>query len=59
MYYSNGDRYEGDFSKDVKEGKGIYYYKNGDREIGDYLNDKKVGKHIILHTNGKITTKSY
>ena len=38
MYYKNGDRYEGDWKNDKKEGKGIYYYKNGDREMGDFSN---------------------
>ena len=28
MYYNNGDRYEGDWKNDKKEGKGKYYYKN-------------------------------
>ena len=26
MYWNDGDRYEGDFRNDKKEGKGIYYY---------------------------------
>ena len=32
-YYSNGDRYEGDWKNNQKEGKGIYYFANGDRNI--------------------------
>ena len=31
MYYNNGNRYEGDWKNDKKEGKGIYYFNNGDR----------------------------
>ena len=36
-----GDRYEGEWRNDKKEGKGIYYYKDGNIYEGDYRNDKK------------------
>ena len=41
-YYNNGDRYEGDYRNNKREGKGIYYYSNGDREMGDYYNDEQI-----------------
>ena len=41
MYYNDGDRYEGDWKNNLKDGKGIYYYSNGDREMGDYSNGGK------------------
>jgi hypothetical protein len=28
--YSNGDRYEGEWDKDLQNGSGTYYYSNGD-----------------------------
>ena len=59
MYCNNGDRYEGDWKNDKKEGKGIYYYNNGDREMGDYLYGKPIGKHVKLHNNGNITSYNY
>jgi len=34
-YYSNGERYKGDFKNNMREGKGIYYYSNGDRYKGE------------------------
>ena len=52
MYFNNGDRYEGDFKNNKREGKGIMYYNNGDREMGDYLNDKPIGIHAKLLYNG-------
>ena len=57
--YINGNRYEGEFKNDKKEGKGIYYYNNGDREMGDYLNGEKLGKHVTLKFNREFKTKIY
>ncbi len=53
IYYFNnppfkGDRYEGGFKNDQKNGKAIYYYSDGDKFEGDYKNDKKEGKGIYL-----------
>ena len=59
MYYSNGDRYEGDCKNGFREGKGIYYYNNGDREMGDYMNGKKIGNHVILFNNGTFSSNFY
>ena len=33
MYYSNGDRYEGEWNNDMKNGEGTMYYKNGKIEL--------------------------
>ena len=57
--YNNGDRYEGDFRNDKKDGKGFYYYNNGDREMGDYHNDKPIGKHVGLTRNGEVKIINY
>jgi hypothetical protein len=27
---NNGNKFEGDYKNDLKEGKGIFYYNNGD-----------------------------
>ena len=35
--YDNGDKYEGDFVENIKEGKGIYFYLNGDRYEGEFF----------------------
>ena len=54
MYWNNGDRYEGEWKNDNKEGKGIYYYSNGDRMMGDFFNGKPIGKHVKLTIYGKV-----
>ena len=35
---NNGDKYEGEFKNNKKEGKGIIYYKNGDKYEGEWEN---------------------
>ena len=55
-YYKNGDRYDGDWKGDKKQGKGVYYYRNGDRRMGNYLNDKPIGKHVLLTKDGEVQT---
>ena len=49
MYYKNGDRYEGEWKNDDREGKGILNYKNGDRYDGEWKNDKREGKGILYY----------
>ena len=40
---TNGDRYEGQFFDDARNGKGEYYFKTGDVFIGNYVEDIKEG----------------
>ena len=54
-----GDRYEGEWRNDKKEGKGIYYVNNGDRIMGDYYNDDPIGKHVRLTKNGGVKIENY
>ena len=35
-FYSEGDRYVGDWKDNNKTGQGTYYYPNGDRYIGKW-----------------------
>ena len=37
--YKNGDRFEGEFKNDKREGKGKLFYKNGDIKEGIWKND--------------------
>ena len=39
MHFKNGDKYEGDWKNDIKEGKGIYFFNNGDKYEGDFKNN--------------------
>ena len=57
-FHNNGDRYEGDFRNNKKEGKGIYYY-HGDRMMGNYYNGKEIGKHVTLTRNGEVKINNY
>ena len=34
-YFTNGDRYEGDFKNGMREGKGIYYHNSREEYNGD------------------------
>ena len=59
MYYEDGDKYDGEWKNDKREGKGILYYENGDREMGDFLNNNPKGKHVTLTSNGEVKTHIY
>ena len=51
--YDNGDKYEGDFVDNVKEGKGVYYYINGDKYEGEFFEDEKDGYGVYYYKNGE------
>ena len=53
MYYNNGEKYDGKWKNDKKEGKGIFYYFNGDKYDGEWKDDKKEGKGTFYYKNGK------
>ena len=53
MYWSNGDRYDGDWKNDTKDGKGIYYWNDGDIFEGDFKNGKSEGKGIYYWNDGE------
>ena len=56
MLYNDGDKYEGEFKDDKKDGKGIYYFNsqswNGAIYVGDFKNDNREGKGIFYYKNG-------
>ena len=58
-YFKDGDKFEGDFKNDKKEGTIIFYYNNGNRKMGFYMNDKPIGKHVKLTKDGRIKVKIY
>ena len=52
MIYKNGDKYNGYWKNNKKEGKGIMKYNNGDKYEGYWKNDKKDGYGIMKYKNG-------
>ena len=53
-YYSDGDKYDGEWKYDKKSGKGVYYYNNDYKYDGEWNNDNKHGKGIYYFNNGNI-----
>ncbi|OAF64859.1 MORN repeat-containing protein 3, partial [Intoshia linei] len=48
VYSTNGDQYTGEWTDNLKEGKGTYIWKNGFIYEGDWKKDKKCGFGILL-----------
>ena len=40
MYWNDGDKYEGEWKNNKREGKGIMFYTNGNKVEGIWKNDK-------------------
>ena len=55
MTYSNGDRYEGTFERDMRHGSGAFKFANGSAYVGEYYEDRieGVGKYES-HMGGKM-----
>ena len=56
-YFLNGDRYEGNYLKDRREGTGTYYWASGDRYEGEWLNDKRNGYGVLYGSDNKVKMK--
>ena len=54
MYWINGDKYEGDWKNDLKDGKGIIYWIDGGRYESDYKNGLYEGKGIYYYKDEEI-----
>eukprot|EP00826_Nyctotherus_ovalis_P020286 TRINITY_DN1635_c0_g10_i1.p1 TRINITY_DN1635_c0_g10~~TRINITY_DN1635_c0_g10_i1.p1 ORF type:complete len:527 (+),score=113.99 TRINITY_DN1635_c0_g10_i1:200-1780(+) len=52
IYYESGDKYEGEYKNNKKNGKGTYYYTNGDRYEGEWINGKQCGTGVLYYANG-------
>merc|ERR1712083_98609 len=59
MRWQNGDRYEGDWSDGLRQGKGKYTSKStGGKYDGEYNNDLKEGSGKYIFSNVTGTTES-
>ena len=47
MYYSDGDRYEGEFKEGRMNGEGVYCYGEGDLYEGTFVDDHRHGKGVM------------
>ena len=52
FFYSDDDRYEGDWKNDLREGKGVFYSNNGNIYEGEFKNDLQEGKGIWYYNDG-------
>ena len=52
MEWNNGERYEGEWKNDLKDGKGIHYFPNGERYEGEFKNGNAEGKGIYYYKDG-------
>lgn len=50
--FSNGNKYEGEWFEDLKNGYGVLYYLNGERYEGFWENDKAHGKGTLTYIHG-------
>ena len=54
-YYSNGDKYEGEFKDNERDGLGVYWYKeDGWRYEGNWKRGLKEGVGIMYDAYGNI-----
>ena len=52
MRFNNGNMYDGEWDKGVRNGCGESSYANGDRYIGTFGHDKKHGEGSYFFKNG-------
>ena len=52
FFYSNGDKYKGEWKDDKRHGNGVIFYSNGHKYDGQWENDKKHGMGKFTWSNG-------
>jgi hypothetical protein len=50
--YPDGGRYEGEFLKNKRHGKGTYFYNDGRKYVGDWVKDERSGAGSEYFKNG-------
>ena len=54
MTWENGDKYEGHWKDDKKEGKGIFTWIQGEIYIGEWKNNQMTGRGTYTNKDGFI-----
>jgi len=52
-YFSNGDKYDGEWKNDKRNGKGIYTHASGNIYEGEFKDNKRNGKGTFTYPNGE------
>ena len=59
LEYNNGDKYEGGWSDDQKNGRGTLFYKNGGKYVGEWVNNLRDGFGVNTWRNGNRYTGNW
>lgn len=59
MRYVNGDKYDGEFVNDIRQGKGLYYWKDGSRWEGNFMDNVMDGKGTFYTNDGETYEANY
>lgn len=51
-FYPDGDKFEGTFRNELKNGRGVYYFRYGGRFEGIFKDDQENGKGVLFYTDG-------
>jgi hypothetical protein len=47
-----GDVYDGDWKRDIREGRGVQLYANGDVYDGEWCDDMRSGEGSLVYSDG-------
>jgi len=54
VYYASGNRYEGTWMDDKKNGQGVYYFASGNRYEGTWMDDNRMVKVFTTMPMGTV-----
>ena len=57
--WDDGDRYVGEWKKDMKHGQGTYTFSNGNKYVGLFKDNKKNGQGTFTFSDGEIYFGEY
>lgn len=49
-----GDRYEGTFRDDMREGQGRHFYRNGTTYVGEFREGDRCGAGVLYDLDGNV-----